>query len=177
MDYKKSAIRGELELPDVPAEKAKISVPWAIFGIVFSITMTALLLGFPHIIQGYFPGTGWVHVFDIEVLRGMWLFLILWAGLEIFVEIVSLMAGHYSKHLAAVGVTSGILQIGFAIIVFGNAAIINPDFVSAITSAVDGYAPEIVSYVRPHLWILAVCIVAIFIETVDTLWHSFRAAK
>jgi len=168
MDYKKVDLYSEsTELPGLPAKEAKVSIFWSIFSIAFSVSATVVLLGFPQIIRGIFPGTGWILFFDVDVLRGLWLPIIAWTVIEIITEVFALLERTYTKRLAAVYIVGGVFQIFFAVTVFGNAAIINPEIVSLLH-----YHSPIA--IDPNLPILAVVLCVIIFEALDAVWTAYK---
>jgi len=181
LDYMKVDIKeiDFLELPEVPVAKMKISPLDAIFGISLSISITALFLVFPQVMTLRIESV-WIPVFDIAVLRSLWLPFVLWMILEIGTEIVKVVEGRYTMRLAAIVVVAAVFQVIFAITIFGNNDIMNPDFISFIRSLDDGGFRVIgLSFdnltMRPNLIAMIIILIVLFFETLDVVVKAFRS--
>jgi len=182
LDYKKVNINaGEFfDLPEIPEASMKISPFEPIFWIAFSIVSTVAFLGFPHVIAGYFDG-GWVTVLNVDVIRGLWLPVLIWMIIEIVAEAIKLVEGQYNMRLLAVTVVTSILQMVCAIIVFGNSNIMNPEFVtraenwSAGILAGSGWFSVPIS--RPNLVVLVVIFGILVWEVAEVAYKVFQAKR
>lgn len=169
-------------LPEIPEEKHTISPIWPFVGIIVSITLTALFLGFPQIAGILFEGE-WIPALNIGVVRGMWFPIIAWAVFEIIVELVKMVEGRYTMRLAGVSVICGILCAVCAVAVFGRVDIVSPDFLYAVESmatnpifdGIPDFVPTVIS--RPQNIILSVMLVVIAIETIDIVVTAFQARR
>jgi hypothetical protein len=119
-------------LPPVPKAKAQIKPYEPIAGILWCVIAAVVFLGFPQVAGAWVDGIGWVPVFAPSVIRGCWFFIVLWAALGIVRESVKLVDGHYTRRLAVVAVVCDILTAISAAVVFLNAGIMNPEFVSHV---------------------------------------------
>jgi len=182
MEYKKVNLQGSdfYDLPEIPEARLKISPFWPIFGIVLSISLTALFLGFPQII-GASINFNWIPAFDTQIVRGLWLPILLWAILEIGVEIVKLIEGRYTMRLAVVAVISGILSAVCAVAIFGNNEIMNLQFFVQMEhyhmyfEALGGLFDNII--MRPNLVIMCIMLAIIFFETLDVVVKAFQSQR
>jgi hypothetical protein len=116
------------DLPLVPKQTERIRLYGPIIGIFWSVVFAVVFLGFPQIIGGWFGSEGWIPVFNITLLRSLWLPILLWTVLGVAQEIVALFEGRYTKKLASVTVVTNVLSIGCAAIVFLNREIMNFEF-------------------------------------------------
>ncbi|MCL2593876.1 MAG: hypothetical protein FWD82_11040 [Defluviitaleaceae bacterium] len=179
LDYKKVNLNdGDFyNLPEIPESKQKISPLGPIFGIAFIISTTALFFGFPQIIQFRF-NNGWIPVFNTEIIRGLWLPILLWTIVEIVAEVMKLIEGRYTIRLAVVTVVTGILQAVFAIIIFGTSNIVNPELANHIGNLGIDFAP--ITWVfdnivmQPNLTLIVIMLAVIFFETLDVLVKVFK---
>jgi len=130
LEHFKADLSGDYlsDLPMVPKQIQRIKPYEPIIGIFWSITATVLFLGFPQIMGGWFDGV-WIPVFDVALLRSLWLPIILWTVLGIAQEIVTLTEGQYTKKLAIVTLTVNAAILVCAAVVFLNRSLINPEFV------------------------------------------------
>jgi len=183
LDYKKVGLNdGDTlheNLPDVPEVKNRISVSDAIFGIVFSIVTTALFLGFPQVMSGNFDGN-WIPVFDIGLLRGLWLPIIVWAIVEIAVEVAKLAEGRYTKRLAVAGMVTAAVQVVCILAVFGGDSIVNPDFMYQINLLGYGLGEVnalfgIVNIASANTVAMVIMFIVLFFETLDLVVKGLRA--
>ena len=185
LDYKKTDLRDGKDmlssLPEVPAKKARISPGEPIVGIIVSIAVVVLLLGYPHVIALRIDGA-WLPVFDIEALRGLWFPIILWAVFGIIAEIVQLVEGRYTMRLAAVTLVTNALIALCAIAIFGSVNVINPEFTSFLGDTGTMFLWHNVQWVhegfaRLHLVVLGITLMGLVIETVIIISKAFLARR
>ena len=182
LDYRKVDIQDLdfYDLPEIPEAKMKISPIEPIFWIAFSIATTILLLGFPQVISAHFGG-GWVTVFNVEIIRGLWLPILAWTLLEIIAEVVKLVEGQYNVRVAAATVVSCVLQMLCVVAVFGNNNIINPEFTSHIQRfganihASGGMFNNLLT--RPNLWVMVLILVILVWEIVEVVVKTLQAKR
>jgi hypothetical protein len=161
-------------LPDAPQESEKIGIGEPIFGIIFSVAVAVLFLGVPQAIGGMFYDT-WIPLFDVAVLRSMWLPIIAWAVLGIIAETVTIMEGRYTKKLAGVCVVTNLLIAACAAAVFLQDAIMNPAFVQDISAILNYEADWLVPWLsNANIIIFAIVCIAIIIESISI---SVKAMK
>jgi len=180
LDYRKVEMQGNefFDLPEIPEAKMKISPFEPILWIAFSIVTTILLLGFPQIMGAYLDGR-WITVFNIEVVRGLWLPILVWTLLEIIAEAVKLVEGQYNMRVVAVTVAACILQIVCVFAVFGNSDIIN----SEIISLVEHWGINVLAigeqfsnlFMRPNMAIVVIVIGILVWEIIDVVIKAFQA--
>ena len=165
---------------EIPESKMKISPYEPIFGIILSISLTILFLGFPQVLRISWESI-WIPVFDTGVVRGLWLPILLWAILEIAAEVMKLVERQYTMRLASVIVIISVLQVVFAVVVFGNSNILNPEFISHMESinTNSGAIGSIFNamIMRPNLVIMAVLLIVLFFETLDVVVKAFRSKR
>jgi len=180
LDYRKVEIQGNefFDLPEIPAAKMKISPFEPIFWIAFSIITTILLLGFPQIMGAYFDG-GWVTVFNIDVVRGLWFPILVWTLLEIIAEAVKLVEGQYNMRVLAVIVVSCILQMVCIVAVFGNNDLINLELINHIedfgtgVQALGGLFNNL--FTRPNLIVMVIILCILIWEIIEVAVKTFQA--
>ena len=181
LDYNKVDLKDSdfFDLPEVPEARMKISPSGPIFWIVFSIVTTVILLGFPHLIAGYFYGQ-WIPVFSTEVIRSMWFPILIWTMAEIVSELVKLLEGRYTLRLAIGTIIAGILQAACVIFVFSNSDIVNPVFFEHITAfgteveALGGFVFEN-ALARPNIVIMVILLIVILYEIIEDVVMAIRA--
>jgi hypothetical protein len=115
-------------LPVVPKQIERIKPYEPIIGILWSVTFAVIFLGCPQIMGFWFEGAGWLPVFDVAVIRGFWLPIILLAVLGIAEESVKLLEGRHTKRTAIVTLTANMLTIVLSAVILLNNAILNPEF-------------------------------------------------
>ena len=176
IEYKKVNLKefNLQDLPNIPEAKMKISPFWPIFSIALSISLTALLLGFPQII-GISINFNWTPALDVDFVRSLWLPIIFWTILEIIAEIGKLVEGHYTKRLAAITVITAILQVACVILIFGNNSILNPEFVSHLSGLYVHFQPINWIFDNVNLTIMTIALIAIFFETLEVVVKTFQA--
>jgi len=180
LDYLKVDLKDGniLDLPDVPDARHKISIAEPIWGIAIAIASTVLFFGFPQIMRARFDYE-WVNVFNVNVIRSLWLPILAWTVIEIVAELVKLVEGRYTKRLAVVTVVTAALQVVCAVFVFVGNDIVNPEFITQATSyvadlqALGWIINNIV--VQPNLMILAIILIVLAFETLEIVVKSFQS--
>lgn len=181
MDYRKTKLSDDgnmlANLPEVPEAKAKIHPAESIFGIIMSIVVLVVLLGYPHII-GVWVNGGWISVFNTEVLRGLWLPIVLWTVFGIAAESVSLIEGRYTFKLAAVTIIANLVIAFCAIGIFSGSNIVNLEFVSFI----EGILQKDVQWLSDglthiHLVVLGIILISLVIEAISVIVKAFLARR
>jgi len=162
-------------LPMVPRQSQRIKPYEPIFGILISIAVAVLFLGFPQA-AGFRHDGAWLSVFDIAVIRSFWPFIILWTVLSISVESVRLIEGRYTKRLAAVTVAANLLIMGSTAVVFLNRRIASHAFIDYLSDLFAGEASDFVFHIAANfnaVLVAAVC-VALIIESVTAVYRAYR---
>jgi len=167
------------ELPEVPVKSEKIGISEPIFGIIMSIAVLIVFLGYPHIIGFWSSDAGWVSVFNIDVLRSLWPFIIAWAVLGIIDEGFKLIEGRYTKRLASVTTITCILTLGCAAMVFLHGNIMNPDFLPQLFNHITGEFPQHVHSVLGNVnyIIFGIICFGVIIEIGTTCYKAWRYNK
>jgi len=145
--------------------------------IMLAIATTMLFLGFPFLMAGRFDGR-WITIFDTAALRALWLPIIAWTAFEIISEITKLIDRKYTARVCIITVLCGIACAISAIYVFGNAEIINPEFLyyvldmNYIDSAPNWLVDHIV--MQPNRVPLGIMLAVIFFEVVDVVYYTAK---
>jgi len=181
MEYKKTDLHdGDIlsSLPDVPDEKWRISRGETLFGIIMSVAVVIVLLGYPHIFSARMDGV-WIPVFDIDVLRGLWLPIITWAVFGIFAEIVALIEGRYTMRLATVTLIANVVIVLCAISIFAGDNIMNPDFLNFLDITLADFDVFILTdaLARGHLVLLGIIIIVAAAETIVAFVKAILARQ
>ena len=167
-------------LPDVPKGKEKIKRSEAIAGIIVALVLTVVLLGFPEIIGFWTPATGWVPIFVPEVLRSVWVFIVLWTLLEIVKESVKIVEGIYTRRLVIVTVICNIFIVISAMAVFLNSAVVNPEFALTLNSFIteeDGRIAVSTIFGNIHLIVIGAVIIGFVVDSIDTAVSAYKRAR
>ncbi len=163
-------------LPPVPEKKAQIKPIEPAFSIIWAIFGAVLLIGFPQIIGAWFTDTGWIPVFNSDMLRSFWPLIILWAVLSVAKETVALIDGQYTIRLAVVTAVANILTMVTLPLVFLNQNLLNPDFTTRIGQFFQTQNIEFAFWPLQNFGILIVCI-ALFGLLLDTIVTAVRAIR
>ncbi len=128
------------ELPEVPAEKARIRKGEPIAGIVFTILALLIFNAVPEIFGIHWFGEthSYIPVFDMTVLKSMLPLINVIFALGIVKEIFRLVIEKYNLKLATAITVINIASLIITLFVFGSAAIWNADFITQM-QAVQGF--------------------------------------
>ena len=181
--YKVKFDEGDMisRLPSVPAGSEKIKREDAIASIIFSVAVSVVVLAFPEIIGLWTQDTGWVPVFIPAVLRSLWMFIILWAILDIIKESVKLVEGRYTSRLLIVTIVCNVLIMISTAIVFLNVRILNPEFVptinSLITDSPDGQAVISALFGNINYIVIGFTLLGLVVDTIVTAVNTYKTEK
>ena len=156
-------------LPPVPRQADRIKPYEPIFGILWSIAAAVLFLAFPQIIGVWRDGGEvWLPILNVDVIRGCWILILLWAVLGIIKESVKLLEGRPTKRLAAVTLLANALTIAGTAVVFLNHNVLNPEFLQHLSGMDFGEPTTLVQAIGTQFGAVffgVVCF-ALLIETV-----------
>ena len=180
--YKVKFDEGDMfsRLPSVPKGSEKIKPSEAIAGIVFSVVVVVVLLGFPEVVGLWTRDTGWVPIFAPLVLRGLWVFIVLWAILSIVKESVKLIEGQYTKRLAIVNVVCNVFIMISAALVFLNEKVVNPEFVTTLNSFIeeaDGRAAVSVIFGNINLIIIGAVLLGMIVDSIVVAVNARKSGR
>jgi len=177
------------EEPEKDREKIKdqkFSFFEPIAGIIFAVIATVLFLGFPELITVRYIGGFQIPTFDEEVIRSLWLPIILWAVFRICVDIFFLFERQYTKRLSIVAIIGWALTIICTVIIFINPRILNdqtyltPDFpegyISFIEKSFSTYPSWFEGILKnPHLVIMFLIIAVLIIEGIAVVRKGLKS--
>lgn len=128
------------ELPEIPAEKARIKKGEPIAGIVFTVLAILLFNTVPEIFGIHWFGEthSYIPVFDMEVFKSMLPFINAVFILSIVKEIFRLVIEKYNLKLAAAVTVVNIISLMITLYAFASPAIWNADFITQM-QAVQGF--------------------------------------
>jgi len=177
--YKVKLDEGDMfsRLPDVPKGSEKIKPSEAIAGIIFSVAAAVVFLGFPEIIGMWTPDIGWTPIFIPAVIRGLWMFVVLWAILSIVKESVKLIEGQYTKRLAIVSIACNVFILISAAIVFLSEKIINTEFLAIINSIIveeDGKAAASVLFGNINYIIMGALLLGFVVDSIVVSVNAWK---
>lgn len=132
------------ELPEVPAEKARIKKSEPIAGIVITVFFLLLFFTVPNM-MGIFSTSGgitFVPFFDATVFNKMLPLIGVVFGLEILKDFVKLIVGKYNLKLAALITLANTIGFALMLYIFLPSAIWNAGFIESL-QALEGFVmPE-----------------------------------
>jgi len=155
-----------------PIEKKqrKFSFIEPIAGIIFAVVATIIFLGFPQIITIVFIGGRLIPTFDAEVIRSLWLPIILWAVVRIGVDVAYLVQQRYTQSLAIISLIGNALTAILTFIIFINSRIVYWEYVDFVHR----YYEEIAAWfgaiiARPNIIILVVILLVLVLDTFNAI--------
>ena len=160
-------------LPPVPKASERVK-PWEpIAGMVWCVIAAMVFLGFPQVAGWWIDGTGWASLFNVPVIRSLWLPVVLWAVLGIAKEIMRLVDGRYTRRVAIVTIAADIGIGVSAAVMFSQGRIMNPDFLQAVAAM---FGVPLITGVFAHfnLFFLGVVLFALALEMGTVTWKAWR---
>ena len=162
---------------EIPKKGVKFSYFEPIAGIIFAVAATVIFLGFPQIITVAFIGGRLIPTFDEEVIRSLWVPIIIWAVLRIGVEVAYLIERSYTQRLAVISVIGHTLTAIASIIILVSPRIVYWEYIDFIHTYFDDVAAWFGAILaKPNLIILFIMIIVLVIESI-TVVNKGRKAK
>ena len=164
------------KLHPVPDKKSQIKIHEPIINIFWHFASLVLFLLFPYLIGIYLEGFGWIPAFNVEVIRSMWYFVVLWATLGIVREIFKLKDRRYSNGLCIVTVIINLLTGITSVFFFTHSNLLNPEFVTRVETVIQDIGIDQVRYLLEHAnyCLLILILFALIIDTVTTIFRTIR---
>ena len=164
------------ELPAVPKNKEKISKGDSIVGIILSVVFLCVFLIAPQVICVIITDPfEMIPIFNTEVVKSLWYFIVAFAVVGIIREIVKLIEGRYNKKVMIATIGTNIVSALLSTLWLLRDNIINPEFVSSISRIFDGKEDFIIAiFSNFNVFFLAVIIMALLIDTIVTVVKTFR---
>jgi len=167
------------DLPEATPKGEAISRGEAIFGIVASVFVAVILLGYPELFAATSSQYGRIAVFNVNVLRSLWPPIILWAAVGIAAEVAALAIGRYNTRLALVTTVANGIIVACAAAIFLNINydVINASFVAFLENNFDVNSLWLTDTLsRSNVVVFAVVVVGAAIET-TVMWFKALRAK
>jgi len=168
----------EVEVSKAPQKEEK-NIKFSYFepvaGIIFAIVATVIFLGFPQIIAVVFVSGPLIPTFNAEVIRSLWIPIILWAVFRIFVEVFYLVERRYTKRLAIITMIGNALAFICTLIIFIPYRIVNVDYIDWIHTYFANIAAwfgEILA--RPNIVIIVIMLVGLILDSITVIRKGFK---
>jgi len=117
------------DLPEAPERRERVSIGDAVFDMVVSAAFAVVMLtGLPI----WFTGENLIPIYDVDVVRGMTGFVILWSVAGIFSAAFSIVEGRHTFRLAFVTLAANAVIAVCTFAIFGNADILNMEFLTEL---------------------------------------------
>jgi len=147
-------------------------------GIIITLLASIIFLGFPHIITVVYIGGPTIPTFNADVIRSLWIPIILWAVFRIGVEAAYLYERKYTKRLAKFSIIGHALITICSFIILISPRIVNQDYINFIH---DYYRNVSVWFgnilARPNLIILAIIMIIVILESINVIRKGNKAEK
>ena len=190
---KKVSIDGEVDFEyaedsdesDGPQYKQKkFSYFEPVVSILFTAVVAVIFLGFPQIITWVDTSAGQtfgdvavrpIPTFYADIIRSLWLPIILWALLRIGVEIAYIIEHRYTKRLAVITCAGDALAMVCALFIFVSPRIVNAEYiVHVFTNFIGNIAWLGHIIANPHIIILVIMAVVFTLDCVNAVIKGKR---
>ncbi|MEI6578113.1 MAG: hypothetical protein WCN92_01465, partial [Eubacteriales bacterium] len=168
------------ELPEVPAEKARIKKGEPIAGIIFTVIVLILLNSAPNLLGIYnFSGNmAFIPFFDLTVFKSMLPLIDVLLGLSILKEVFRLVFEKYNLKLAAAVTLINVCSVLLIVYIFLPPDIWNAHFVESIRAA-EGFMQPVdvdLDYVWRNIpiWFVGLSLFGNAVDTITTIAKSVR---
>jgi hypothetical protein len=177
----KDEIKDEMkeETPRVKEKDVKFSYFEPIAGILFAVVATVIFLGFPQIIAVVFVSGPLIPTFNADVIRSLWIPIILWALFRIAIEAFYFYEHRYTKRLAIVTMTGNVLALICTLVIFIPFRIVNPEYVDWIHTYFSSIGSEWFGEIlaRPNLVIIAIMLIGLILDSITVSIKGFKKKK
>jgi len=167
------------EAPKKAEKDIKFSYFEPIAGIIFAIVAAVIFLGFPQIIAVVFVSGPLIPTFDAEVIRSLWIPIVLWAILRLFVEVFYLVERRYTKRLAIGTMIGNSLAFISTLIIFIPYRIVNVDYIDWIHTYFASIATEWFGEIlaRPNIVIIVIMLIGLILDSITVIRKGFKKKK
>jgi len=178
-DDKFSASENEEDSDKKDIKEVKFSYFEPVTGIILAIIATLIFLLSPQIIAYVWEGRRLIPTFDADVIKRLWLPIIIFALLRIGVFVAYLIERRYTKKLSLISVIGNLLAIICGIIIFVGPRIVyweyNDFFVKYFQGVAD-WAGDLLTniFTRPNIIVLVLLIVVLVVESLTVIRRSRR---
>ena len=168
------------DLPEIPAEKARIGKGEPIAGIIFTVLVLLFFNAAPNLLGIYnFSGNmSFIPFFNADVFRTMLPIIDAVLGLSILKEILKLIIEKYNLKLAALVTLANIISFTLMAYIFLSPEIWNAHFVESIRAA-EGFVQPVdvdLDYVWNSIprWFVGISLFGYAVDTGTTIIKSVR---
>jgi len=150
-----------------------------IAGIIFAIVATVIFLGFPQIIAVVFVSGPLIPTFNTEVIRSLWVPIILWAIFRIAIEIFYIVEHRYTKRLAITTLIGNVLALICTLVIFIPSRIVNDEYIDWIHTYFGSIGAEWFGEIlaRPNLIIILIMLIGLILDSITVSVKGFKKKK
>jgi len=159
-------------------KKLKISVFEPVMGIIISLIATIVFLGFPHIITVVLIGGPVIPTFYEDIIRSLWIPIVLWLIFRLVVDVSYLVERKYTKRLANIALVGNLLTAICTFIIFISIRIVNIDFINFVYDYYGSIAMWFANILaRPNLIILVIIMIVLILESINVYKKGYKSKK
>lgn len=167
------------DLPPVPKKKQSISKAECIVGIVFTTIFLCVFLFAPQVFCAITTNDAGVtiitEIFNNDVIKASWLFIIIFSLAGIVREIVKLIEGRHNKKVMATTIVTNIISAVVTVLFLTRDNIINPEFtanISVIFDSTDKWITQL--FANFNVFLLVVILLALTADIAETIYKTFK---
>ena len=179
IEKKEDAPIKEEETPREKEKDVKFSYFEPVAGIIFAVVATVIFLGFPEIIAVVFVNGPLIPTFNSDVIRSLWIPIILWALFRIAIEGFYFFEHRYTKRLAIVTMTGNVLALICTLVIFIPSRIVNVEYVDWINTYFSSIGAEWFGEIlaRPNLVIILIMLIGLILDSITVAVKGFKKKK
>ncbi|MCL2250110.1 MAG: hypothetical protein FWC13_12705 [Oscillospiraceae bacterium] len=165
-----------LELTAKPNNNFLIKSSDPILGIVSAVLIAVVFLAFPYILGGAWTSDGsYIPMFNTEVVRSLWLPILLWTFFRISMEVIYLIEKQYNPRVALITIMLNAVTAILSFIILWDSGLICTEFLSHKEQLTNSAIATAISYIPMALLVLAT--VLLIVETVTAVSKGMKAGK
>lgn len=164
-------------LPPLPQSTSAIPKSGPIVEMVFTILFSILFLIAPQVI-GFKTESGWIPMFNIEVMRSLWYIIVLFMALDIIKAYIKIEEERYTHRVFLVTAYVDVADMFLACWWLLRGNLMNPEFVSAVPEIIDKNSEFLIKFFQNFQYsILVLMLLASIADIIDTFVKSRKVAQ
>lgn len=164
-------------LPPIPQSTSAIPKSGPIVEMVFTILFSILFLAAPQIIS-FKSESGWIPMFNIEVMRSLWYVIVLFMALDIIKAYIKIEEEQYNHRVFVVTAYVDVADMFLACWWLMRGNLMNPEFVASVPELIEKNSEFLIKFFQNFQYsILVLMLLASVVDIIDTFVKSRKVAQ
>lgn len=164
-------------LPPLPQSTSAIPKSGPIVEMVFTILFSILFLAAPQVIS-FKTESGWIPMFNVEVMRSLWYIIVLFMALDIIKAYIKMEEERYTHRVFVVTAYVNVADMLLACWWLMRGNLMNPEFVSSVPEIIEKNSDFLIKFFQNFQYsILVLMLLASIVDIIDTFVKSRKVAQ